>query len=128
MSTHYTVHWDDDQHTRYCLVLYQGWTWDDWIQGHIAAYREIAAVPHPVDFILALSHALPSGDSISCLRFARQKPNNLRRVVYVNSTGSTFEHTVRAIGQVLRWAPPHFTATLPEARAYLQQPPALTYK
>lgn len=121
MFTNFDASWDDTRQTRYCLTFLRGWTWDDWMQGHIAAYREIAATQHPVDLIVVLTHPLPIGDSISCLRFARQMPTNIRQVVYANRTGPTLQHTVQAVGQVMRWKVPHFTNSLPEARAYLEQ-------
>ena len=125
MTTYHNTHWDNPQHSRYCLTLQKGWTWDAWMQGHITAYQEMAAAQHPVDFVVVIKHGLPVGDSISCLRFARQKPFNVQRVVYVNKTGPTLEHMVHAVGQVLRWPIPHFTASLAEARIYLDTPTSL---
>lgn len=125
MITHFDSDWDNPQHSRYRLTLRQGWTWDDWMQGHITAYHNMATAPHLVDFMVVLKHGLPAGDSISGLRFARQKPVNVQRVVYVNHAGPTLEHTIRAIGQVMRWAVPQFIASVDEARAYLDTPQPL---
>ena len=121
MTQHFIAHWDDTQQTCYSLTLLEGWTWDDWMQGHMAAYRDISTVLHPVDFIVELWNTLPSGDSVRCLRFARQRPAQIRHVVYANHTGPTLQHTVQAISQVMRWKVPHFAGSLSEAKVYIRK-------